>query len=62
MNQNIIIGGEFGFNPKVQFRKLRLALNLILDLKMERKKQRNTIKYKIKIINKIHTGMFKLCI
>jgi hypothetical protein len=56
------MGGEFRFNPKVQFRKLRLALNLIFDLKKERKKERNTIKYKIKFINKFHTSTFKLCI
>jgi hypothetical protein len=59
MNQNIIMGEKFGFNPTIQFKKLRLGLNLILYLKMERKKERNTIKYKIKFISKIHTGIFK---
>jgi hypothetical protein len=44
MNQNIIMGGEFGFNTKLQFRKLGLALNLNLYLKMEKKKERNIIK------------------
>jgi hypothetical protein len=61
MNQNIIMGGKFGFNPTIQFKKLILVLNLILYLKMERK-ERNTMKYKIKFISKTHTGIFKLSI